>query len=80
MIKQQRQDWDQAWKTRRRRAGITAFLIGIVATLAVFALFPGLPHVIDWGAVLVSLAVGGLVRWICQSWMTRTTDKRRERV
>ncbi|WP_282704244.1 hypothetical protein [Streptomyces sp. CC219B] len=63
---------DQTGETRRRQAGIAAFLVGLVATLAFFAFFPGLPHVIDWGAILVSLAVGGLARWACQSWMTRT--------
>jgi hypothetical protein len=47
MIEQQSQNPAQAWETRRRRAGITAFLVGLVAALAVFALFPGLPHVID---------------------------------
>jgi hypothetical protein len=80
MIEQQSQNPDQAWETRRRRAGIAAFLVGLVAALAVFALFPGLPHVIDWGAILVSLAVGGCARWVCRSWMTRMTDKKRERV
>ncbi|MEU8522861.1 hypothetical protein [Streptomyces sp. NBC_01216] len=66
---------DQAGETRRRRAGIAAFLVGLVATLAFFGFFPGLPHVIDWGAILVSLVVGGLARWACQSWMTRSAKK-----
>jgi len=61
-----------AWATRRRRAGIVAFLVGLVVTLGFFAFFPGLPHVIDWGAILVSLVVGGLARWGCRSWMERT--------
>ncbi|MGX9887315.1 hypothetical protein [Streptomyces sp. NPDC002276] len=65
------QDPGQAWRTRRRRAGIAAFLSGLAATLAFFAFFPGLPHVIDWGAILVSLAVGGLAQWCCQSWISR---------
>lgn len=59
---------------RRRRAGIAAFVGGFVAALAVFAFWPGLPHVIDWGAILVALVVGALARWICQSWMTRGAD------
>ncbi|MFJ4785438.1 hypothetical protein [Streptomyces sp. NPDC088794] len=72
MIEQQQgPDSDQARQTRRRRAGITAFLVGFLATLAFFAFFPGLPHVIDWGAILASLAVGGLARWVYQRWMTR---------
>ncbi|MCW8380017.1 hypothetical protein [Streptomyces justiciae] len=79
MIEQQGQNVDQAWATRRRKAGITAFLVGLIATLAFFAFFPGLPHVIDWGAILVSLAVGALARWACQSWMTRAAEKKTER-
>ncbi|NGO06910.1 hypothetical protein G5C60_04300 [Streptomyces sp. HC44] len=79
MIEQQHgQNSDQAWEARRRRAGIAAFLVGLVATFAFFAFFPGLPHVIDSGAVLVSLAMGGLARWACQSWMTRTRTKKAE--
>ncbi len=70
----------QAWKTRRRRAGIAAFLVGLVATLAFFAFFPGLPHVIDWGAILMSLAVGGLARRVCQSWITRSAKEKPERM
>lgn len=66
---------DQGWETRRRRVGIGGFLAGLVGALAFFAFFPGLPHVIDWGAILVSLAVGGLTRWACQAWMTRTAGK-----
>ncbi|BBC35492.1 hypothetical protein SGFS_067860 [Streptomyces graminofaciens] len=63
MIEQQKgPNSDQGLKTRRRRAGIAAFLVGLVATLAFCAFLPGLPHVIDWGAILVSLAVGGLAR------------------
>ncbi|MFE0671924.1 hypothetical protein [Streptomyces sp. NPDC058867] len=62
---------DRVADARRRRAGIVAFLAGFVVALAFFAFFPGLPHVIDWGAVLVALAVGALARWACQSWITR---------
>uniref|UniRef100_A0AAU2JTT2 Uncharacterized protein n=1 Tax=Streptomyces sp. NBC_00049 TaxID=2903617 RepID=A0AAU2JTT2_9ACTN len=62
---------DPAWEAKRRRAGITAFLTGCAASFAFFAFFPGLPHVIDWGAILVSLTVGGLSRWAWQSHMTR---------
>ncbi|WP_262063151.1 hypothetical protein [Streptomyces sp. STR69] len=72
MIEQNKdQDPDQAWRARRHRAGVTAFLSGLLAALAFFAFFPGLPHVIDWGAILVSLAVGGLAQWCCQSWISR---------
>ncbi|WP_330297812.1 hypothetical protein [Streptomyces sp. NBC_00503] len=52
---------DPAWKTKRRRAAIAES----------FAFFPGLPHVIGWGAIITSLAVGGLARWAWQSRMTR---------
>jgi len=79
MIEQYKdQDPDRTWRTRRRRAGVTAFLSAFVATLAFFSFFPGLPHVIDWGAVLVSLAVGGLARWCCQSWDTRAAKAKAE--
>ncbi|MEU2899375.1 hypothetical protein ACWC4E_28620 [Streptomyces sp. NPDC001273] len=70
----------QGAQTRRRRAGIAAFLVGLVTSLAFFAFFPGLPHVIDWGAIIVSLIVGGLARWGCQSWITRATKQKAERM
>ncbi|MGW2827607.1 hypothetical protein [Streptomyces sp. NPDC001286] len=77
MVEQkQRNAPDEAWETRRRRAGIAAFLAGLVATLAFFAFFPGLPHVIDWGAVLVALLVGALARWFCQSRLTNAGRKK----
>ncbi|MFD3870364.1 hypothetical protein [Streptomyces sp. NPDC058623] len=57
---------------KRRRAGITAFLTGAAASFAFFAFFPGLPHVIDWGAIITSVAVGALTRW---AWQSRTTRK-----
>uniref|UniRef100_A0AAU2V7K6 Uncharacterized protein n=1 Tax=Streptomyces sp. NBC_00003 TaxID=2903608 RepID=A0AAU2V7K6_9ACTN len=62
-----------AWKGKRRRAGIIAFLVGTAATLAFFAFFPGLPHVVDWGAILVALVIGSIARWARQ---TRITKKR----
>ncbi|MEU9034569.1 hypothetical protein AB0D45_06590 [Streptomyces sp. NPDC048352] len=62
---------DQAWEAKRRRGGIIAFLAGSVASLAFFAFFPGLPHVIDWGAILTSLAVGALTRWAYRAWTTK---------
>ncbi|MGW6705371.1 hypothetical protein ACWGDE_10820 [Streptomyces sp. NPDC054956] len=62
---------DAAREAARRRAGIVAFLLGAAASLAFFAFFPGLPHVIDWGAIITSLAVGGLARWARQARMTR---------
>ncbi|MFD9521343.1 hypothetical protein [Streptomyces sp. NPDC059979] len=64
---------DQAWQARRRRAGIVAFLAGVVAGFAFFAFFPGLPHVIDWGAIIASLVVGALSRW---AWLARIAKKR----
>ncbi|AZM58697.1 MULTISPECIES: hypothetical protein [unclassified Streptomyces] len=72
---QQEPGAEQAEETRRRRAGIVAFVVGMVAGLAFFGFFPGLPHVIDWGAILVSLVVGGLARWACQGWMARSAKK-----
>ncbi|WP_404958032.1 hypothetical protein [Streptomyces sp. 147326] len=62
---------DPAWEAKRRRAGIAAFLIGVAVSFAFFVFFPGLPHVVDWGAIIASLAVGGLARWAWQSHMTR---------
>ncbi len=68
MIDQQ-QGPEQSAGTRRRSAGIVAFVAGLVLTLAFFAFFPGLPHVIDWGAIVVAVLVGALARWICQARM-----------
>ncbi|MFJ4775544.1 hypothetical protein [Streptomyces sp. NPDC088762] len=62
---------DRIWAAKRRRAGVAAFLVGAAASLAFFAFFPGLPHVIDWGAIIVSLSVGGLARWAWQSHITK---------
>ncbi len=56
---------------RRRWVGGVAFAVGLVGALTFFAFFPGLPHVIDWGAVLVGLGVGGLMRWGCVAWLGR---------
>ncbi|MEU3840799.1 hypothetical protein AB0E88_12295 [Streptomyces sp. NPDC028635] len=58
-----------ARQVRVRRAGIAAFLVGTCGALVFFAFFPGLPHVIDWGAILVSLGVGILSRWGVQVWV-----------
>ncbi|MDL5202667.1 hypothetical protein [Streptomyces sp. ALI-76-A] len=44
-------------------------MAGLVVTLAFFAFFPGLPHIIDWGAIVVAVLAGALARWVCQSWM-----------
>ncbi|MGR4881260.1 hypothetical protein ACIPUC_17900 [Streptomyces sp. LARHCF249] len=63
---------DATREARHRRAGITAFLTGTAASFAFFAFFPGLPHVIDWGAIIVSLAVGGLARW---AWLARLAKR-----
>jgi hypothetical protein len=51
-----------------RRPATLAFLAGTAASLAFFAFFPGLPHVIDWGAILVSLTTGALSRWTYRTW------------
>ncbi|MGC0332134.1 hypothetical protein RKD23_005124 [Streptomyces sp. SAI-170] len=66
---------DQAGQTRRRRAGIAAFMTGLLVTLAFFAFFPGLPHVIDAGAIVVSLVVGAVSQWACRAWMSRTASR-----
>ncbi|MEU6139081.1 hypothetical protein ABZ848_01835 [Streptomyces sp. NPDC047081] len=77
MVEQeQRNESDPTSETRQQRAGIAAFLVGLLATLAFFAFFPGLPHVIDWGAILVALAVGGLARWLYRSRMARTAREK----
>ncbi|MFJ4702504.1 hypothetical protein ACIP5N_30540 [Streptomyces sp. NPDC088768] len=60
---------DPAQDSKHRRVGIIAFALGAAASLAFFAFFPGLPHVIDWGAILGSLAVGALTRW---AWLALT--------
>ena len=44
---------------------------GLVVTLAFLGFFPGLPHVIDWGAIVVAVLVAALVRWVCQAWMKK---------
>jgi hypothetical protein len=62
---------------RARRAGIAAFVTGALGVLAFFGFFPGLPHVIDWGAVLVSLVAGATARSACLSWLAR--KQRQER-
>ncbi|MGW4165716.1 hypothetical protein ACWEGX_02105 [Streptomyces chartreusis] len=81
VAQQQGQASDQARHSQRRRAAIAAFLGGFFAALAFFAFFPGLPHIIDWGAILASLAVGSLAQWGCRSWMKRsTTPKKPERM
>ncbi|QES49378.1 hypothetical protein DEJ50_17755 [Streptomyces venezuelae] len=60
---------DSAQDGKRRRGGIFAFFVGAAVSLAFFAFFPGLPHVIDWGAILVSLAVGVLARLAYRAWV-----------
>lgn len=54
-----------------RRAGIAAFLAGAATPLAFLACFPGLPHVIDWGAIITALAVGTLARRAYRAHITR---------
>ncbi|MFB9466182.1 hypothetical protein [Streptomyces cinereospinus] len=69
----------KAGDARRRQVGGAGFLVGAVGALVFFAFFPGLPHVIDWGAVLVALAVGAVARWGCLAWMSRRAARRPER-
>jgi hypothetical protein len=52
--------------TRAASDGATA------GALAFFAFFLGLPHVIDWGAILIALLVGAVARW---AWQIRITKK-----
>ncbi|NGN69499.1 hypothetical protein G5C51_37130, partial [Streptomyces sp. A7024] len=59
------QEQHGADQVRRRRVGILAFLGGVLVTLAFFAFFPGLPHVIDAGAILLAIGVGAVARWVC---------------
>ncbi|MEU9144751.1 hypothetical protein [Streptomyces sp. NPDC048349] len=70
---------DPASEARRRRAGLAAFLTGAAASLAFFAFFPGLPHVIDWGAITVSLAVGGVARWAWLALLAKQGTRNRSR-
>jgi hypothetical protein len=66
MVEQQHQQGsDASEQARRRRTGVVGFLCGLLASLAFFAFFPGLPHVIDVGAIVVSVVVGVLTRWAC---------------
>lgn len=58
MIKEQGQHAGRSEEARQRRGRGIRFVAGFATGLAFFAFFPGLPHVIDWGALLVSLAVG----------------------
>ncbi|MEU8886846.1 hypothetical protein [Streptomyces sp. NPDC048442] len=53
---------NQPQERRRLLKGI-AFVAGLLGSLAFFGLFPGLPHVIDGGAILVSVGVGALAGW-----------------
>ncbi|MET9057344.1 hypothetical protein [Streptomyces antibioticus] len=72
----QQQGRQQAGVVRRRSVEIAGFAAGFVLTLAFFAFFPGLPHVIDWGAIIVAVLVGALARWICQYWMGKKSKER----
>ena len=67
------------WRIDFTYAEIAAFVAGVTVALAFFAFFaffPGLPHVIDWGAVLLSLLMGGLARWGCRAWLTKAARKK----
>ncbi|MFE3553828.1 hypothetical protein ACFXKW_03015 [Streptomyces sp. NPDC059193] len=69
---------DPTRETERRRAGIVAFLVGVAAAFGFFAFFPGLPHVIDWGAIIAAAAVGGLVRWAWLAHLAKREPRSRE--
>ncbi|MEU8980791.1 hypothetical protein [Streptomyces sp. NPDC048309] len=73
----QQQGREQPGEARRRSAGVAAFVAGLSLALAFFAFFPGLPHVIDWGAIVVAVLVGVLTRWICRSWMGKRSEESR---
>ncbi|MFF3336811.1 hypothetical protein ACFYWX_46230 [Streptomyces sp. NPDC002888] len=75
MIEQQGRQSDHAFEARRRRVGAGGFLVGLIAALGFFAFFPGMPHVIDWGAIVVALVVGVVVRWGARAWTERTRRK-----
>lgn len=62
---------DEDQSQQLRRAGIAAFAATSLVTLAFFAFFPGLPHVVDWGAVLVALVLGAGARHGVRSWVRR---------
>jgi hypothetical protein len=66
---------EQPGEARQRSAGVAAFAAGLVLTLAFFAFFPGLPHVIDWGAIVAAVLVGALTRWIYRSWMGKRSEE-----
>ncbi|MFJ8279950.1 hypothetical protein ACIRA2_22025 [Streptomyces griseoviridis] len=53
---------------RQRRVRVGVFVGGVVVALVFFGFFPGMPHVIDWGAILVSLAVGAFAQWGWGVW------------
>lgn len=61
---------------RLRRACVASFVVGFGASLAFFVFFPGMPHVVDLGAVLVSLLVGGAAQWWCRVLMVRRAASR----
>ncbi|MFF8862152.1 hypothetical protein ACF08B_08940 [Streptomyces sp. NPDC015139] len=73
---QQTEVLDQVWEARRRRAGVAAFLLGAGVVLGFFAFWPGLPHVVDWGAVLVAVLVGAVARWAAQGWVGRLARRK----
>ncbi|WP_333762129.1 hypothetical protein [Streptomyces sp. IBSBF 2390] len=73
---QQTEDLDQVWEVRRRWVGIVAFLFGAGVVLGFFGFWPGLPHVVDWGAVLMAVLVGAVARWAAQRWVNRLARRR----
>lgn len=66
---------DENQRQQLRRAGIVAFAAASAVTLAFFAFFPGLPHVVDWGAVLVALGLGAGARYVVRGWVRRRVGR-----
>ncbi|GHD34766.1 hypothetical protein GCM10010335_29170 [Streptomyces galbus] len=71
MIEQRTQESSGAEGRAASVAGGMGFLGGFATGIGFFAFFPGLPHVVDWGAILVAVGVGGLVRWGVRWWVGR---------
>nr|WP_151771847.1 hypothetical protein [Streptomyces abyssomicinicus] len=63
----------------RRRASVAAFVAGVVAGLGFLLFFPGLPHVIDRGALPVAPALGVVARAGCLAWPDRRGADRSRR-
>ncbi|MFV0135291.1 hypothetical protein ACLGIH_19075 [Streptomyces sp. HMX87] len=75
MVEQQEQHAERNRGRRQRIVGAACFATGFLGALAFFAFFPGMPHVIDWGAILVSIGVGAAARWGGLVWVGRVGGK-----